>query len=364
MSLPAALSCCKVYTPAPLAAAIVEALGHGSDLRWLDPCVGEGAFVAALAAAKVERAQITALDLDTNVGAEDTNARTIRGVDFLGWASKTGQRFHRIIANPPYVSVGRLPSPLLETALRVREAAGVRVTPGSNCWLAFLVASLPLLRKHGHLTFVLPSSWDYADYALSLRETLPTLFRRFEIHRCRKPMFPGVQEGTVVILGFGFQEDHKTTVRFDHHSFKGLCESLPKRKTPNVLCADVPLPNSSLDLRTPIKLGDLVKIRLGAVTGDARFFVLTEAQRKAHRLPTSSVVKVLSKARHLVGSVMSQESWSDLLMHGERLWLFSPSAKNVEHSEISDINLCLPVTSPVSVSNSLKNRGRSALSTT
>ncbi len=88
--------------------------------------------------------------------------------------------------------------------MAVKIPNGRSVSLGSNYWYAFVCASLTLLKPGGDLCFILPAAWDYANYAASLRDSIPHYFAHFEIHRSRQPMFKLVQEGCVVIVGRGF----------------------------------------------------------------------------------------------------------------------------------------------------------------
>jgi len=150
------------------------------------------------------RARIRALDLDPLRHGLDRLARTLRGRDFLEWSCSTVERFSK---------VGR------ESAVRCAESGErgcakgstgdptavweARFLCGANCWLAFLCASIALLRPTGSLGFVLPAAWLYADYAASLRREIATLFEDVEVHHSRRPLFASVQEGSVVLLARG-----------------------------------------------------------------------------------------------------------------------------------------------------------------
>ena len=63
-TLPPPPRSCKVYTTANLARAMVAAIGDEVDARWLDPCVGNGAFFQALTDLGVGSARIRAIDLE------------------------------------------------------------------------------------------------------------------------------------------------------------------------------------------------------------------------------------------------------------------------------------------------------------
>jgi hypothetical protein len=65
-------------------------------------------------------------------------------------------------------------------------------------------------------------------------------------------------------------------------------------------------------------------VKIGCVTGDAKYFLLRESERIQLELPKESVAPVLSKARHLTSAYMTAEEWDRLLAADERVWLFNP----------------------------------------
>src|SRR5437660_1609612 len=107
---------CKVYTPDALAAALVQAMGDEPKARWLEPAHGDGAFLRAIAALGVKKQRVTAIDLDRSQSDSDRLARTARGVDFLEWSRRPKIMFDRIVGNPPYVAIRRLPPELQQMA--------------------------------------------------------------------------------------------------------------------------------------------------------------------------------------------------------------------------------------------------------
>ena len=131
---------CNVYTPAVLAQAMVRALGDVPDARWLEPCVGNGALLKALARHRVDASRIVGLDLCRSPEPADVHAVVRRGIDFLRWSRSTTERFDRVVANPPYVALSKVPRPIQNAALRVRTPDGTPIALGGNCWNAFLCA--------------------------------------------------------------------------------------------------------------------------------------------------------------------------------------------------------------------------------
>src|ERR1039457_390733 len=205
MMMPLPPSSCRVYTDPSLAKGMVLALGDSDDAEWLDPCVGSGAFVDALAQVSVNPKRVRAIDIDPERAGNDCLAKTLRGQDFISWSATTHERFDRIVANPPYVSISRLPAELQKTTAEFRSRlTGTHVSLGSNYWCAFLLASIDLLKPDGRLCFVLPAGWDYAAYAGWFRENLIRFFERIDVHRSQAPMFATVREGSVVVVAAGF----------------------------------------------------------------------------------------------------------------------------------------------------------------
>ena len=175
---------CKVYTPRTIADAMVGALQPDRGKTWLEPSVGQGVFLRALADAGVERRNVVAIDLDPEPSDADSLAIIHREVDFLSWSQSTTNRFDRIVGNPPFVSLSQVDARLKKASTAIRIPGDQRPFPlNSNTWSAFLCSSLHLLLEGGGIGFVLPAAWDYADYAAPLREHIPQLFREFFVFR-------------------------------------------------------------------------------------------------------------------------------------------------------------------------------------
>lgn len=300
---------------------------------FLEPCIGSGALVRALARKGVPAKRIRALDLEPASRDSDRFARVIRGTDFLHWATRTSERFNKIIANPPYLALSRLGERLRKNAQLVCDPFSGKTLPlRGNYWHSFLCASLHLLKRDGGLAFLLPAAWDYGNYAEQLREQLPRHFEHVHVHRSYTPLFKGVQEGSVVLLALGFRREQKKFHRGEYFQIKDLLRSLSSpsisgnvSEKPETVCHPEP------HFR---KLGDLVDIPIGAVCGDARYFLLTEAKRRSHKLPISSCIPVLSRSSHLQKALISRRVWEGLRNRQERIWLFRPDERHRNNKSV------------------------------
>lgn len=326
-------SSCSIATPPELAKALATALGDVAGVKWLDPCIGEGALVAALSAIGVESKRIRAIDLQKSRGTHDGLARTIRPRDFITWSASTRERFERVICNPPFVPIASLSKSLQKPVLRERNHDWSRISLGSNYWVSFLNATMRLLRPEGSLGFILPAAYEYANYAKDLRDTLPTYFEEFEVHRCAEPLFTSVREGSVVVIGRGFKRPRRDSHRYQHAEAASMIAGLTNKNGSSTRESIARKTTSPPPIETR-KLGEVIRVSIGAVTGDSGFFLLTEAERLQHQLPTSCLRPILTRARHLKGAILTKGVWRDLREKGERVWLFDPVPSTHQHSAV------------------------------
>lgn len=336
---------CVVQTPGFLAAAMVDALEGTNVHMWLEPCVGEGALLQALSTHGVKRDRIFGLDVDGRSQPNDRFARVKRGQEFLAWSQSTKQRFDRVIANPPYIAIERLSSKIRSAALKVSLSRDVKVDANANAWFAFLCAAIKLLRTDGSLCFLLPAAWDYSNYAEPLRRTIGEYFRTVHVFRTAAPIFRAdkVEEGAVVLIAKGrLAQSEQRSVSRDQQRFEvATSEELIRvlrnapmfsRRWNTGSVTSLLSAKNAKGIRSTV--GDYVSLRLGIVTGDSSYFLLTEGQRRERNLPLASVVPVLSRAKHLASAGMTQGQWRELRDFNERVWLFSPSKKSTQNSAV------------------------------
>jgi len=316
-----------VETPAPLASAMVAAIIDTSRGTWLDPCTGDGAFIQALRAAGVRRQSIRAIDLSRRASVNDRHANVERGVDFLAWANLHSAVCDRLVMNPPYAVLGRLRGSPRREALDVSLPDGKRLHLTANYWCPFMLRAIETVRAGGSMVAVLPASWDYARYAVSVRAALGEAFNDVTEIRSGSPLFPKVLEGAVVVVAKNRGGKGKAWHRLeapDAAATIELLRALGARSEKAVTSSVSLLP---VVRQNVVPLGDLIDIRIGAVTGDARYFLLNETERRGLGLPKSALKPVVTRARHLNTAFLGRAQWTGLLNAGERVWLFRPKKR-------------------------------------
>lgn len=327
----------RVYTPRPIARALVRRLSRElkSSATWLEPSSGDGALVREIAAAGYSKHNITALDISKRSHGLDDLAEVTEGVDFIAWASKQTKSYDVVIANPPYMKLGRVPEKLRSRALKVVAFDGQLVPRTSNYWYVFFCRAAELLKPAGHMAFILPASWSYADYALPAREWAMRSFEEVEVFRCRGPFFPGVGEGNTIVICKNFMG--ATAAKHYLRDVADVDELVSALDQVNGHPRGAPRAPSTLRRSTVcVKARDVLTIRIGVVSGDSRYFLMKDRQRVEHGLPLEAFRPVLSHSRHLTKSWVKASDWNSLLTENRRVLLFSPppelmSDKAVRH---------------------------------
>ena len=318
------------YTPTVLADIAVRLMDVEGAQSWLDPSAGSGQLVRSILRTGTSPRCILAVDLQTDLPQlQSLGTECLLGTDFLAWAQQTKRRFDRVIANPPYVPLSELEAALAQAAMGVKDGQ-TSMTLGANYWVAFLLASLKLLNVGGALAYILPAAWEYADYADPIRRLCEASFRELDIHRVLKPMFDEVEDGSILLVGRGYREQQSRPARVRRYaSLADLATSSKNKEIPQGVGGQLrgqQIPTQDGE----VFWGDIATIQIGAVAGDANYFLITEARRTELDLPLTAVRPILTKARHIIASEIGQAVWKRLLANGQRVWLFAPGENDLQ----------------------------------
>jgi hypothetical protein len=310
------------YTPSVPAAVLARfALRRRGD-RVLEPSMGSGAVLGALAQEDARRdldAVVWGVELaaDTHAGAVAGGlvdpARAIRS-DFFAVAPFL---VDAVVGNPPFRRLRHLEAADRELARSAGEAVlGARINPDGNVWLPFLLHATRFLAVGGRLGLVLPYDVTYLRYVRPVWAHLARSFGSLRVVRCHERMFADTFQETVLLLADGFGRSTDSVELELHRSLASLAAGRPARER-TIAVDDIVrgddafrralLPDGVADLldatteRHGTALGAVGTLSCGYVTGDKTFFHPTADVVSRHALPASSLRPALSASRQLRG---------------------------------------------------------------
>ncbi len=137
----------------------------------------------------------------------------------------------------------------------------------------------------------------------------------------------------LVAQGYGSQE-RKPLMRMTYEReaamFNAIAQGRAKRATTHLSSTTSAIRRT----RETRRVSDVITIRIGAVTGDGRYFLLNEERRTGLGLPVEAMVPILSRASHLNAAEVTRAHWESLRDAGDRVWLFRPPPRLLKHAAV------------------------------
>lgn len=307
------------YTPADLAALVANWALDRPNLRILEPSVGSGSLLDAIAARTVTLGggDVVGYEIDADTANQLTRFAIqpriqVRIADFFDVEGRSD--FDVVIANPPFTRNHQLKSDMRRKLKLRPEALGVvRGAPG--LWVYFLLASLRHLKVGGRMVFVLPGAVEFADYADRVLKHLCGAFETVELISMDDAiLWEGeAQERASVLIAGGYRAGSAPTVLRRRATTRGL--------VPYPFHADRLLPTAD-----HVVLGAIAKVEIGTVTGANDTFLLSRDQLTAAAINSSEVTPAIARARHVRGITITADEVVQLASAGERTLLLTPEA--------------------------------------
>ncbi|ORC37368.1 hypothetical protein B4O97_04030 [Marispirochaeta aestuarii] len=339
------------YTPTDIADALALWAIRNEHDTVIDPSFGSGVFLQSafnrlrnLGVSNPSR-QIVGVEIDSAAATSIAFVRKslaqskLMHTDFLRLTpSDVGGLYSVIIGNPPYVR-----HHLLRDAARLaaeQSCSRGEVSRRASYWAYFVVHSLRFIRPGGHLAFVLPGAFLHANYAERIRTLLASSFASLQIIRVIGTVFPEAQEESILVLGENRQdgcakvilrsmERHKIELQRTIHSED--VEITLSRERP----ADWHLSSKSSGAASVLEIlrsqypsfGSRAHVRIGAVTGAKRFFVMSLDEAIDRGIESDCLVPIVARAKQVHGLQVTgvHNNWAEDRFG--KLFLFSPPLK-------------------------------------
>jgi adenine-specific DNA-methyltransferase len=343
------------YTPQNVAQILTDwALTNPHDTVF-DPSYGGCAFLNAARDTLFRRGslnpeqQIYGADIDPdarvylqNLLAAGADGRQFIKEDFFNLDRNNfgGDLFSAVVGNPPYLRYHSIPTILQERAATRLLEMGMSISGRASYWGYFLLYSTQFLRPGGRLAMVLPGALLHTDYAAQVRNHLTNHFEQVSIHLLQERIFDGTQEETIIVCAEGAGRPNQA-VRVGYvSSVNELANALGDVKAQKLVLTgqngDGDWLRSLLEEETSqlyddlvagddvIRLGDWVSTRIGVVTGNNNYFIMSDSVRADRGISEKYFLPVIKRAAYVAGLAATKRDLQALKQQGKDCLLLYP----------------------------------------
>jgi adenine-specific DNA-methyltransferase len=305
-------------TPPALAADLVAAvqphLSGSEPLRFLEPAVGSGAFVAALLASRPPTGVEHMVGIEKDPRFADVAARLwgaaglrVLTADFT--TTEPFGQFNLLLANPPYVRHHHIPA---EEKRRLQTAAsavaGEPVSGLAGLYVHFLLLADKWLAPGAIAAWLIPGEVLDVNYGRAVRQYLRRDVELLRVHRFAADavQFTDALVSSAVII-YRKTEPSGRPVRFTFGASVGN-PSDEVSVSPSELTPEGKWGRPGKRPRSETCLGDIFTIRRGLATGCNDFFVVDRETAASFRLPLQFLRPILPSPRHLASDVIESNA--------------------------------------------------------
>src|SRR6266536_1945864 len=325
----------------------------------MDPSFGGGVFIRSACNRLKELGgnptnQVSGIELDRDVyelitdkiGEEfEIPKSNFFRRDFFEFEPLPVNQVDAVVGNPPFIRYQKFVSEARTKALAQAADQGVRLTQLSSSWAPFVVHSISMLKKRGRLAIVVPMEISHASYAVPVLEHLVKCFGKITLLTFRKKLFPGLSEDTLLLLAEN-KGGRPSGLLHRDLAHAGLLTEIQHRNQTAI--AGTKLVNAKLliegqqrlieslipkkarelyqelkKLSTTKRLGELVDVGIGYVTGANDFFHLSPSEAQRLNIPKRFLRAAVRRGRALNGLRFTREDWHEALTLGDAGYLLS-----------------------------------------
>lgn len=324
--------------------------------RVLEPSFGEGVFLSAARQRLADlggTGQVVGVDINQEAWA---NAKVafphfeLVLEDFFKIAPGTLGLFDAVIGNPPFIRYHYFTGETRARALALAAARGVKVPALASAWAPFIVQAVSHLAPGGRLGMVAPYEVTYANYALPVIAYLAKSFGDLRCLTFDTPLFPNLNEKTVLLLCSGFGQSTQK-VGFHRYESSAALDGIPGEPAycvpakgwgtglakPGLVTLPSEIRQLYLNLATSAatsRLGELMDLTIGYVTGANDFFHLSRTEVKENGLSSHDLRLAVRRSSDF-GSMGLAITDNDAEALGARdsHWLFLPAGRLDSNAE-------------------------------
>lgn len=349
------------YTPLTIAEFLIEwAFNDYKEARILEPSMGDGIFIEALKSIQNKTIDFHGVELvEEEFLKAKAKSKSITKANFKLYHGDffqiyqdhlKGKKFNMIVGNPPFIRYQNFPKEYSENATRILNDFGFKPNKLTNAWAFFLLLSTQLLEEDGRLAMVIPAELLQVKYASETRRFLGHFFHNLTIITFKNLVFEGIQQEVVLLLGNRIPKNLKKgidLIEVDNvDELKNIIKLIDEPShfksvdSKNDKWIQYLLEEKEISLLREIKnhkspslkrLGDLLNIDVGVVTGNNQFFVLSEPEVTKYNLK-NFVVRLVGRSKQLKGGIIFHDNdWQEFRNKGEGIYLLEIKGEAPDH---------------------------------
>lgn len=251
-----------------------------------------------------------------------------------------------IIGNPPYVPWHNMLPNQRQYAMSLSNEYSNDLSRKAGLWAYFLLHSLSFLKEDGRMAWILPGSFLHAEYANTIRNILSRKFKRSIAILLTQRLFisEGTEESSVILLCQGYKSNSSSVMNLasckDTNSLEVLIRNWSNHKPTGKpwikKATEVLAPTSAKSVFQFVKernshflLGELIKIRIGLVTGDNSFFVINKEKAESHGMDIEFLKPILGRFNQVRGLKVSTTDITSLIKNNSKCLLVSASDNHI-----------------------------------
>ncbi len=344
------------YTPQRVAQVLTDWAITDPSTTVLDPSFGGCAFLyAALETLRrmgnpAPGRQIYGIDIDPDAQSyleplflADATPEQFVTADFFNVAPDYfgDGLFGAVVGNPPYIRYHDITDEAQERAVARLKSFNIQISGRASYWAYILMYSMQFLRRGGRLAMVLPGAFLHTDYSAQVRESLIQHFEQVTIYLLQERVFDGTEEESVLLCAAGARKHHKAlrigavaevsdleqAFKDTHSSTRTLDNAQGDGEWLRALIEPGTLALYDQLVETPnvIRMGEWVKTRIGVVTGNNKYFILSRAEQEQRNISDDYLLPIIRRPTHLRGLWVRDEDLQILAENGSKFLLLALS---------------------------------------
>jgi len=247
--------------------------------------------------------------------------------------------FGAVVGNPPYIRYHDIPDEAQKRAVARLKSFNIQISGRASYWAFFLLYSMRFLRRGGRLAMILPGAFLHTDYSAQVRELLTQHFEQVTIYLLQERIFEDTEEESVLVCAARAREPYRTlrigTVKSVEDLEQAFEDMQNSTRTLDNAQGDggwlraliepeaLALYDQLVERPNVIRMGEWVKTRIGVVTGNNKFFILSPTEQEQRSIPDDYLVPIIRRSVHLTGLWVRDQDLQFLAENGNKFLLLA-----------------------------------------